>query len=63
MCHPHTYTITCGMGAVRKSFLLKVLYVEVGYNRAYQETNSHTLNLFIELALGRKLGILEVDFQ
>ena len=46
-------------GGSTLSFLFQVLHVEVGNNGADWGTHSSTLNLFIELVLERKVGVLE----
>ena len=44
-------------------FLFQVLHVEVGQNGAVWGTHDCTLNLFIELVLERKVGVLETKLQ
>ena len=45
------------MGGRTKSFLLKVLHIEVSYYGAYWGTHGCTLNLFKEVALEGEIGV------
>ena len=51
------------VGSSTYSFLLKLLHVEISYYGAYQGPHSHTLNLFIALALEKKVSVFEAEFQ
>ena len=51
-----------GLGAVLRDFCSKYSML-VGYNGANWRTHGSTLNLFIELALERKVCVFETKFQ
>ena len=51
-----------GLGQYLELFVLS-LHVEVGHNGANWGTHGSTLNLFIELVLERKVGVLETKLQ
>ena len=44
-----------------EGLLFKVLYIQVSYNGTYWGSHCHTLNLFIDFVLKRKISIMQAE--